>query len=705
MEERKKTTIYSQLESGVPGGYVTHASQVEGLKESASEQPVVTQTVHLNKNWNWISFYVETDLENVQNALGTVGIEIYTYIDGVITRTTYDSATGEWSGELQSWEPFRGYSVKVTEACTIEITGKKINPEELKIVLKNDEHTNMIAYPFDKAMSLSEALCNFKCKDEDEVRTYSKFAFYVAAEEAWKGSLVMLEPGQGIKYIPCSETRTVTYRVSETDAKINAAVEECKTYVDEVAGTKQDILESGENIKTINGESVLGEGNITVRDFDFNVKSINRGGYSLEAPENTIPAYILSKKKGFTYVEGDVSFTSDNVAVLLRDATIDRTSNGSGNISSYTYRKASQYDFGSWKSEEYAGTRIPTFKEWILCCRNLGLHPYIRLNSENGYTLFQINQIVNEVRECGMQGKVTYISFDNTHLGYIINADPYARLGVMTDSDDTLKISQAKYLKNEVNEVFINAQLSSLTPTFLSTLIEESIPLEVWIVNTTDEIIGLPPYISGVTSDNLIAGKVLFEESSVYHYGLLIYIATQLLSLDKKSLDFSNKDTKTLTAAIYPEDATEPVLWNTSDDSVAIVDNNGNVVPIDDGKCIITATSDNISTQCEVNVSFIRFNITKNVQGGTFENNDNSVIIGETYIDSIVANPGFTLNNAIVSITMDGVDITSSSYDNGKITIEDINGEVEINVQCVELSQIGDSMTLDVSKLDEAILY
>ena len=704
MEERSITKIYSQLESGVSGGYVTHASQVEGLKECIESASLTTQTINLLAGYSWVSFYVETDLESVKNALGTIGIQIYTYIDGVITRTTYDSATGAWSGELQSWDPSLGYVIQTSEACTIEITGKKINPEELKIVLNGDGQINMIAYPFDKEMGIKEAMENFNPQINDQLKGSWFFSDYYYGD--WYGELQKLEPGQAFIYSNrSSETRTVTYRVSETDAKINVAVEECKTYVDEVAGTKQDILESGENIKTINGESLLGKGNITVRDFDFNVKSINRGGYSLEAPENTIPAYILSKKKGFTYVEGDVSFTSDNVAVLLRDATIDRTSNGSGSISSYTYRKVSQYDFGSWKSEEYTETRIPTFKEWILCCRNLGLHPYIRLNSENGYTLSQINQITNEVRECGMQGKVTYISFDNTHLGYIRNAEPYARLGVMTDSDDTLKISQAKYLKNEVNEVFINAQLSSLTPTFLSTLIEEGIPLEVWIVNTTDEIIGLPPYVSGITSDNLIAGKVLFEESSVYHYGLLIYIATQLLSLDKTSLDFSNKDTKTLTAAIYPEDATEPVLWSTSDDSVAIVDNNGNVVPIDDGKCIITATSDNISTQCEVNVSFIRFNITKNVQGGTFENNDNSVIIGETYIDSIVANPGFTLNNAIVSITMDGVDITSSSYDNGKITIEDINGEVEINVQCVELSQIGDSMTLDVSKLDEAILY
>ena len=122
------------------------------------------------------------------------------------------------------------------------------------------------------------------------------------------------------------------------------------------------------------------------RAYDLNVKAINHRGFSTEAPENTIPAYIMSKNKGFTYVEADVSFTSDGVAVLLHDATIDRTSDGTGNISSMTYEYALQYDFGSWFSAEYAGVKIPTFTEFVTLCKRLGLHPYIELKSNGSYT-------------------------------------------------------------------------------------------------------------------------------------------------------------------------------------------------------------------------------------------------------------------------------------------------------------------------------
>ena len=420
-------------------------------------------------------------------------------------------------------------------------------------------------------------------------------------------------------------------------------------------------------------------------NYDLNVKAINHRGYSLEAPENTIPAYILSKKKGFTYVEGDVSFTSDSVAVLLHDATIDRTSDGSGDITSISYQKVLQYDFGGWMSEEYAGTRIPTFKEWMVCCKNLGLHPYIELKSAGGYTQSQINQVVAEVEECGMKGKVTYISFSNTYLGYVKNADSYARLGLLANPLNTSKINQAKALRSGNNEVFLDAKLSTVTSSLISTLINEDLPLEVWTVNTEDEIKNMPTYISGVTSDGLVAGKILYENALTYVPPVSTYIPTTSIVIDHESLIFTDKNTVRLTASVEPSDASEPVVWSSSDNNVATVTSDGVVTPIADGDCNITATSDAASDSCSVNVSFIRYDVTKNITGGQLSNNINNVIIGESYTDTIVPDEGYSIKNAVVQITMGGVDITDSCYSNGIINILDVDGDIEINIQCVQV--------------------
>jgi glycerophosphoryl diester phosphodiesterase len=251
---------------------------------------------------------------------------------------------------------------------------------------------------------------------------------------------------------------------------------------------KGDYLTEHQKIKTINGQNLVGEGDVEIKasrsricslkDGEYNILTINHRGYSKEAPENTIPAYILSKQKGYNYVECDVSFTADGVAVLLHDETIDRTSNGSGNISQLTYQQVLQYDFGSWFSTKYAGTKIPSFSEFIKYCKGLGLHPYIELKSNGGYTSEQIGQIVNEVELCGMKGRVTYISFSATFLGYVKEHDPQARLGYIADITSST-IAEAVALKTGENEVFMDVNYTYITNSKISSCAANDLPVEV----------------------------------------------------------------------------------------------------------------------------------------------------------------------------------------------------------------------------------
>lgn len=261
-------------------------------------------------------------------------------------------------------------------------------------------------------------------------------------------------------------------------------------------------------------ENPVSGGTGTVINYDLNVKAINHRGYSTTAPENTIPAYIMSKKKGFTYAECDVSFTSDGVAVLLHDATINRTSDGSGSISAMTYAEALQYDFGSWKSSAYTGTKIATFDEFIMLCKAIGLHPYIELKSNGAYTQDQITGIATAVKNTGMQGKVTYISFNATFLEYVKTADSSARLGYLVSSVTDAVITTANGLKTDTNEVFVDS--SDYDADAIAKCQAANLPLEIWTINNSTTIENMNGYISGVTSDNLIAGKILYDKYMTY---------------------------------------------------------------------------------------------------------------------------------------------------------------------------------------------
>ena len=225
------------------------------------------------------------------------------------------------------------------------------------------------------------------------------------------------------------------------------------------------------------------------------VKGVNHRGFNTEAPENTLPAFILSFKKGFKYVECDVAFTSDNVAVLLHDSTINRTS------------QVSQYDFGSWLNSKYAGTKIPTLAEFLVLCRNLGLHPYIEIKSDTNYSQEQLQKIVDLVAAYGMKGNVTYISFSLSFLQSLKNIDSMARLGYLVQSVSSTTISDAKGLLTGFNEVFIDS--SSYGSSVVSLCKDAGLPLEAWTINNEATIKSIDSYISGVTSDSLVMEQIV----------------------------------------------------------------------------------------------------------------------------------------------------------------------------------------------------
>ena len=59
--------------------------------------------------------------------------------------------------------------------------------------------------------------------------------------------------------------------------------------------------------------------------------------------ENTIYAFNKALKYGAEYIEFDVRKTKDNKLIIIHDATLERTTKGSGLIKNLTYNDISKY--------------------------------------------------------------------------------------------------------------------------------------------------------------------------------------------------------------------------------------------------------------------------------------------------------------------------------------------------------------------------
>ena len=86
-------------------------------------------------------------------------------------------------------------------------------------------------------------------------------------------------------------------------------------------------------------------------------------GASSTHPENTLAAFEEAVRLRADMIEFDVGMSADGAAMLLHDATVDRTTNGAGDLSALTFEQARALDAGSHKGNQFAGEMIPTLEE------------------------------------------------------------------------------------------------------------------------------------------------------------------------------------------------------------------------------------------------------------------------------------------------------------------------------------------------------
>lgn len=86
-------------------------------------------------------------------------------------------------------------------------------------------------------------------------------------------------------------------------------------------------------------------------------------GFNTIAPENSMPAFGAAVSMGADEIEFDLWYTKDGEIVSIHDSTLERVSNGVGNVFDCTYEELLKYDFGSKHGEKFAGMKIITFEE------------------------------------------------------------------------------------------------------------------------------------------------------------------------------------------------------------------------------------------------------------------------------------------------------------------------------------------------------
>lgn len=157
-------------------------------------------------------------------------------------------------------------------------------------------------------------------------------------------------------------------------------------------------------------------------------------GLSSIAPENTAASLEQAGKAGYYAAEFDIAPTSDGVWVLMHDDTVDRMTDGEGEVSSITYDKISKLRIDSGNGiENYPDERIITLEEAIEICRKYSMRPMIEVK---GGGPEDMRGLLNRIRIAGINDALI-IDFNSDRIKELRRLDSEIELWfLVTECDD-----------------------------------------------------------------------------------------------------------------------------------------------------------------------------------------------------------------------------------------------------------------------------
>lgn len=160
-------------------------------------------------------------------------------------------------------------------------------------------------------------------------------------------------------------------------------------------------------------------------------------GYSSKYPENTLAAFTAAADAGAHMIELDVCLSRDRRLVVMHDDTVDRTTNGSGAVKTFSWRQLSRLDAGSWFDPSFSGEKVPLLEQVLDAVKsrllvNIEIKPeaFERLASADAVE----HQVMALVRKKKMVDDVLVSSFEWQILENLRQLDPDIALGLLSDA-------------------------------------------------------------------------------------------------------------------------------------------------------------------------------------------------------------------------------------------------------------------------------
>jgi glycerophosphoryl diester phosphodiesterase len=186
-------------------------------------------------------------------------------------------------------------------------------------------------------------------------------------------------------------------------------------------------------------------------------------------PENTLRSFVAAQQAGLDVIELDLHLSKDGALVVMHDAEVDRTTDGSGPIAEKTLAELRALDAGR-------GERVPVFEE-VLDAVRTPLQAEIK-------DVAAARALAEVMRRRDLVGRVEVSSFQDEAVAEIARLVPGVRTALIASRYGTDVVDRAV----AVGAATVCLNIRRLTLEVVEHARASGLRIIGWVVNTQDHL-------------------------------------------------------------------------------------------------------------------------------------------------------------------------------------------------------------------------
>ncbi|MET7853326.1 glycerophosphodiester phosphodiesterase family protein [Streptomyces avermitilis] len=201
----------------------------------------------------------------------------------------------------------------------------------------------------------------------------------------------------------------------------------------------------------------------------MNFLTIGHRGVMGTEPENTLRSFVAAQRAGLDLIELDLHLSKDGALVVMHDAEVDRTTDGTGPIAEKTLAELRTLDAGR-------GERIPVFEE-VLDAVSAPLQAEIK-------DVAAARALAEVMNRRDLVARVEVLSFHDAAIAEISRLVPGVRTALVASRYGTDVVDRA----TAVGATTLVLNIRRLTLEIVEHARKADLRIIGWVVNTQDHL-------------------------------------------------------------------------------------------------------------------------------------------------------------------------------------------------------------------------